>query len=170
MCVCLLFVHSFIYCGIHPAHQLTTQFGFQWCLVGSGSSQEFPCSSKSFFSKEYHYTHICKAGFHTLTCKGSVMMFCVLNVGFMEFCGWKPLAQDTTAHIPLLQRFLTVFSPVFFLSPSLSFISYWYSEDELWWRHVQRYWPCVLGVKEIIHVYFILLLLCGISVKSLLQE
>lgn len=197
-CVCLSIL-SFLYCVIHPAHQPnlyrqltkccmqkaavfafsceifflwsgeTTQSGFQLCSVATGSSQKFPCSSKSIFSKERHYKDIRKTGLHTLNFKkvtDNVLCFkCWIQGGL-----WlKPMGAGHYCTHPPPPALPHSFSHLlFFLLVSLSLLIdiQRMSGDE----DMCRCWPCVLGVKGIIHVYFILLLLCGIPVKSPLQE
>lgn len=82
----------------------------------------------------------------------------------------KILLQKDASPPPPPPLLLHSLSSQFLLSPPLPFVPYWYSEDERRWGYMQRCWPCVLGVKGIIHVYFILLVLCGIPMKSPFRE
>lgn len=74
----------------------------------------------------------------------------------------------------LVHSFHSQFLPSLFRSALLSGFSYWYSEDERWWKwgYAEKLspWPCVEGTKGIITVYFIPRLSCGISIKSPFQE
>lgn len=131
-------IFTCFYCVIHPAclpnlyRQLT-----KCCMQKAAKS--FPAAQKAFSPKN-NIMQTSVTGLHTLNSKKVIDS--VLNAGFREVCGWKPWAQATPAHIPLLLHFLTVF-PAFFFPPHLAFIPYWYSEDEWWWGHVHMLTLCV---------------------------
>lgn len=92
--------------------------------------------------------------------EASVLLLLILLVSFPPF--------------PLLHSNHSQFLRSLFHSPLLPGFSYWYSEDERWWKwgYAGKLspWPCVEGMKGIITVYFIPRFSCGISMKSPFQE
>lgn len=92
--------------------------------------------------------------------EASLLLLLILLISFPPF--------------PLLHSNHSQFLRSLFHSPLLSGFSYWYSEDERWWKwgYAGKLspWPCVEGMKGIITVYFIPRFSCGISIKSPFQE